>query len=606
MKMNHKEILEKIKVLRENPVFNYTMLALLGIGAGLVSMLLGASIFGMSMFRVYLGSAAILALNLAPPVLLIFLVYFISGRAWIAFTFPTLFIYMLSMVQYFKLQLRGDPFIVTDFIIAGEAGTILAAYSPTISWSIYFAVLSFVCGVLFSVFLLKYKEKKPRIRIIAAVATLAVSATLYMLVYTSETLYARVPENRTKTEWRPVRNYIEKGFIYPFIHSIKKSTEDMSGRYPDWYDEQEAQRLLASYADADIPNDKKVNIITIALESYADMSWFDVLDFSIDIYEPFHRIQEESVSGKLIVNVFSGATIDTERLFLTGNTHLTQYRSSTNSFVHYLRSQGYHTEGLHAGDLWFYDRRPINAMLGFDRYYFIEDFSNGNRSDAFLFSTVTKLYEARDKNKPYFGFHLSYQNHGAYDATKTKEPYVINQGEMSDESYFILNNYLAGIYDTTERIDDFIESLRFDAEPVVVLIFGDHMPWLGNQNSVYHELGINIDRETDEGFLNYYSTPFFIWANETAKKTLGNDFKGECGSFSPAFLMGTLFDLCSWPGEGYMQALREFQETVDVINTALGVFRENGELKSGLSPEASAAYQRLRMMEIYRRSNFFY
>jgi len=141
---------------------------------------------------------------------------------------------------------------------------------------------------------------------------------------------------------------------------------------------------------------------------------------------------------------------------------------------------------------------------------------------------------------------------------------------------------------------------------VIVLIFGDHMPWLGNRNFVYHELAINIDRDTEEGYLNYYSTPYIIWANDPAKETLGNDFTGERGSFSPGFLMGELFDLCSWQGEGYMQALRELKETVDVINPLIGVFRENGTMTPELSPAAEAQYRKLRMMELYRLNNFFY
>jgi hypothetical protein len=134
------------------------------------------------------------------------------------------------------------------------------------------------------------------------------------------------------------------------------------------------------------------------------------------------------------------------------------------------------------------------------------------------------------------------------------------------------------------------------------------MPWLGNFNSVYLELGINIDRGTEEGVFNFYSVPYIIWANDAAKETLGNSFTGDGGSFSPGFLMGALFELCSWEGERYMQALREFQTHIDIVNTATGLLRENGALtlSSSLSPEGAAAFRRLRMMEIYRLNNFAY
>ena len=53
-----------------------------------------------------------------------------------------------------------------------------------------------------------------------------------------------------------------------------------------------------------------------------------------------------------------------------------------------------------------------------------------------------------------------------------------------------------------------------------------------------------------------------------------------------------------------MQALRALKNSVDVINAPIGTFRENGVLTPELSPPGEEAYQKLRMMEIYRRDNF--
>jgi phosphoglycerol transferase MdoB-like AlkP superfamily enzyme len=595
-----------ILTLRQSVVFNCIMLALLGIGVGLLSLLLGATVFGLPMFWSYFDTPMILLLNLLPPVVLIFLVYFISGRAWAAFSFPAFLTILLSVVQFFKVQLRGDPFIISDIEFMREAGAVVTDYSLSMNWKIYFAAASFIFGVLFCVFMLKYIVKPARARIIASVATAAVSMVLYMAVYSNTDIYAEVIPETLETRWSVTRNFTAKGFIYPFIHTMEGALREMRGRIPDWYDEQMARQALESFGRSDIPDDKKVNVIAIMLEAFSDLSQFDVLDFLVDVYGPLHRIQEESVSGMVVTNVFAGGTIDTERLFVTGNTRLTNFRSPTNSYVFYLRSQGYFTQGFHAGHKWFYDRDSVNLLLGFDEYFFIEDFPHGNRTDAFFFPAVRELYMSRDRGVPYFSFNLSYQNHGGYVSTRTSEPYVISREGLSDESFFILNNYLSGIFDTIQRIEAFIDMLRDDPDPVVVLMFGDHMPWLGNSSSVYRELGINIDIGTDEGFLNFHSTPYFIWANDTAKAALGNDFTGYGGSFSPSFLMGELFRQCSWEGDGYMKALRELQASIDIINTPRGMMRENGVLTDTLSPEGDAAFRNLRMIEIYRLNSFMY
>ena len=68
--------------------------------------------------------------------------------------------------------------------------------------------------------------------------------------------------------------------------------------------------------------------------------------------------------------------------------------------------------------------------------------------------------------------------------------------------------------------------------------------------------------------------------------------------------MGEVFRLCSWDGEGYMQALRELKSHTDIISSSTGLFRENGELTLTLSEEAERVYNRLRIMEHYRLTHF--
>jgi len=597
--------LDVIKRLRVNPVFTYVMLVLLGAVVGIVSLLLGAAVFGVPMFKSYFDTPLVILLNLLPPALLIIIVFFISGRAWIAFSVPSLLTLLLSLIHFFKIQVRGDPFYLSDFAFTREAGSLLSTYSLTMNWKVYLAILVFVGGTVFSVFLLKHKPKRAMFRVIASVAAAAVFATLYLSVYMNAELYDNTYGSDIEGAVRSsAKSYIIRGFVYPFMHTMKESMESLRGDDPDWYNAQDSRRLLEAYESFDIPDDKKVNLIGIMLESYVDISRFGVLDFNIDVYEPFHALQREAVSGMLAVNSFAGGTIDAERLFLTGNMQLTVFNKAPGSFIYYLKNQGYYAEGMHTGDRWFYDRRPVNKLLGFDNYYFLEDFENSRRDDEYFFETVLNMYRSRDTGTPYFNFSLSYQNHAPYDSYATKEPHIISQGGISDESFNILNNYLLGIYDTTLRVEGFIDSFRADPEPVVIVVFGDHMPWLGNNNTVYTELGINLDSGTDDGFYNCYYTPYFIWANDAAKDLLGNDFTGDGGSFSPGFLMGEIFSLCSWEGDGYMRALRELQASIDVFNYTAGRIRADGVLTPELPEELIGIHNEVRGMEIYRRDNF--
>ena len=588
-----------LEVLRENSIVNLAFVVLLGAATGLVSLLLAASYYGMPMFWRYFSNCAIMGLNLIPPVLLILLIYFISGRAWVSFSVSSLFVLVCSLINFFKIQIRTDPFIVADMSLFWETGNIISSYKLTMNWKVGVAVAFYALGLLFCIFFLKKKQKSAVFRIAGSVSVAVVTVAMYLLVFWNTNLYNNLNISKVSKDISPYsfsENFIVRGFVYPFIYSAKTAFPEK----PEGYSRHEAEQLLNEYESAPIPDDKKVNVISIMLEAYGDLSRFSNVDFAVDVYGPLERIRAESVSGELIDNVFAGGTADTERLFLTGNTKMNKYSSNTNSYIWYLKSQGYFSEGLHAGDGWFYDRVAINKYLGMDEYHFLDEYPNGNRTDEFFFSEVRNLYDSRDKSRPYFSYSLSYQNHGAYDDQETVETAYINRGDLTEGSYNILNNYLSGICDTTERIESFINSFRDDPEPVVIVIFGDHMPWLGNFEAVYKELDVECSLTSVESFYNMYSTPYIIWANDAAKAATGGSFTGDGGSFSPCFLMNELFECLNWEGDGYMKAANELRERVDVINSATGLFRENGELTLTLSEEGKSMYDKLKKIEYFR------
>lgn len=585
---------------KRNQAYQLIVLVLMGVVIGMVSLLLGAASYGVSMFLSYFKVPMLLLLNLVPPVLIILFLYFISGSAWLSYLVTSLLIFSLSVVDFFKIQLRHDPFFAADLGLIGEAKNIMSGYSLTFNLRIAVAVLVLVFGVAFAAVLMRGRIRTVKVRLLGGIGILLVSAVLYGTLYTSEHIYQKASNNNSINIWSELQVFVSKGFVYPFIYSI----QDAFPTPPEGYDSDTVAADLGEYAYDDIPADKKVNIISIMLEAYADLSTLNVLDFNVDVYHALHEVQSVSYTGTLIDNVFAGGTINTERSFMTGYTEIDEYRTNTNSFVYYLKEQGYDTEGLHAGDGWFYNRQNVNTYLGFDNYYFLEDYENGNRTDAFFFSEILNLYEKRDLSVPYFNYSLSYQNHGSYSSDSTVDEAYIHQGDLSDESYNILNNYLSGIYDTSNRIADFIDNFRDDSEPVVILIFGDHMPWLGNGNSVYNELGVNIDLSTEDGFYNYYSTPYLIWANDAAKEMLGNDFSGEGADISPCFLMNELFSLCSWQGNEYMKVNAALRSYTDIVNTPTGYYRESDVLSAELSDEAAAFWKRFKNIEYYRQYNF--
>lgn len=584
--------------LRHHCAVTVAALVFLGMGTGLASLMLGASVFGMPMFYSYFSSPLVVFLNLLPPVLLTLLLYWATGRPWIGFAVPALVVLTLSAISFFKMQIRNEPLVFSDYRLAGEAGDSMAGYSLDVNWKIWAAAVYAAVGIVAAFLLLRHKPQV-KTRLIGAVFILVVSILMYGFLYTNDHIYAKAKGSYEISPWSSTEKYIARGFVYPFILSIG----DPAAKLPPGYQKDSAAEILTAYGDDAIPEGEKVNIICLMLESYADLSVFDTIDFNVDVYGPLHALQEESLSGSLVVNVFAGGTVDTERAFLTGYTLPGEFMTPVNSYVDYFRTEGYHTEGFHSGDGWYYDRKTVNMNLGFDSYYYLEDFQGSRRWDDYFFPKVLELYEARDQERPYFSYSLSYQNHGPYDSEKTSDTMYISKGALSDASYNILNNYLEGISDTTRRVADFIDYFRGRSEPVVVVLFGDHKPWLGNNHEVYRELGIDTDSKSVQGFYNFYNTPWLIWANDAARAVLGSDFTGDGGDFSPCFLMNRLFEACAWSGNGYMKAANELKSYVPVVSTSTGFFEENGAVTEELSDKAGAVYENFRRIEYFWKNN---
>ena len=559
-------------------------------------------------FKGYFTHPEIFALNLLPVLLLMLAVYFLTGRAWIAYLAVSAPVLASAIADYYKLRFRDDPFIAADIPAITTGLKMSGQYDVTVAKRVLFVIIAFVLCTLFLAFFVRGRFRF-RFRLIGlAVALIAIWPSYKLL--TSDAVFNGITnfDYPGANVWSETQRQITRGFVYPFIHSIP----DAIPQKPDGYSDKTALEALSGYTAEDIPDDRKVNVIGIQLEAFNDFTRLGVEGIAPSVYEKYHALEAESYTGNLVTNIFAGGTIDTERCFLTGYTELDDFRSDVGSYVRYFREQGYRAEGCHSSYAWFYNRQNVNRYMGFEDYWFIENryeekTGGGVGYDELLIPDIMTLYRERDKSVPYFNFSVTYQGHGPYakDSFYTWVDGNWQDRSVSEESWFILNNYFSSLQNTSDYLCEFIDGLRRDSAPVVVIVFGDHNPWLGDGNSVYNELGINLDVSTEEGFYNYYSTRYLIWANDAAKKALGTDMTGEGPTVSPCFLMNVLFEACGWGrGSAYMQLMSDVMKLTPVVNTA-GFCVENGEvtrepsegIRKALEYQSIAQYYRKRHVE---------
>ena len=589
-------------------LWRFLILLCAGICLGALALIFAYGNYSWGVFLGYLQSGFLLVINILPAVVLLFFLYGLVGRAWLAFLLDGAIVLGLSLGHYFKLVFRDDPLYFEDMLILREAKAMAGSdhYALFIDKRIVVALLCWALGTVLLFFLVRGKARGWKRRLGTVLAAVAVSAVVAP-VYLDESRYDSVENYAYLNRWAATQDYISHGFFYPFIHSITEMVETP----PEGYSQEETEEILASYTDADVPEDRKVNVISLMREAYVDFSRYDIEGLDCSGYDLYHQLEAESYHGDLVTNIFAGGTIDSERCFLTGEYMVRNYRSNTNSYVWYLREQGYTVEGSHPYYQWFYNRQNINGYLGFENYRFLEeDYENLTQAylpeDSILLPEIYNDFVAnKETGKPYFSFNVNIQSHGPYSTTDYYGTVDYLTGDYTDGCKNAMNNYMAAIMNSDVELMKLVDQLRSEKEPVVLILFSDHLPWMGDSNIYYDEMGMDISGDTEESFLRHYTTEYLIWANDAAKEVLDCDFVGEGPTISPCYLMNVAFDLMGWEGPAFMQAMDELREVFPVV-TIHGCYIVDGEFTDAIPAQRQDLFDRFLYLQYYWTHEFIY
>ena len=589
------------------------------IGRGIVSVLVGIAVsfllsavslyfatdkYGIEMFQSYFENGYIVFLNTLPVFFSIMFVFLICNQLWIGISITSILVIVLSLINYFKLLFRDDPLLVEDLTLFSEMKNMTGRYKIHINrdmilWILGMTVVIFVVWKLRKIIKI---EMQIRTRIISVIMIVLCGIGCMNRFILNDEYYQKTENIALINRWGSTQQFISRGFIYPFLYSSK----DAGMKKPDGYNKKEIENSLKDIKEDDIPGDKKVNIIAIMMEAYGDFSVYPQIEFDSenDPYAAFNRIKEISYYGNLLTDIFAAGTVRTERRFITGADAYPSLRKNTYSYARYFTDQGYCVEGSHPCYSWFYNRINVNDHLGFSKYDFYEsrysELANGEiAGDNVLFPELYKdLKNSIDDGIPYFNLSVTYQNHGPYSTEQLYDTsYVIKQEDYTDDEYNILNNYLSGIKNTGEELEKLIEEIESLDEPCVLVAFGDHKPWLGEGNSVYDMLGINLDVSTLEGFYNYYATPYIMYANDAAKQITGNQFVGEGADLAPNYLMNELFEKLGYDRPAFMKITDLVRKTITAHSG--DIFMENGEVVDKLSDEDQQVWDQYKKYEYY-------
>ncbi len=503
---------------------------------------------GFNILQLYLP---ILFFNIIPIFLLMCALYFIIGKISISYIITNLLLSILLIINHFKIKFRDEPLKTADFSLSNEATNIVQNYDLSIDFTIFVIIL--FCTVSFWFVIKKIRNKRPGpvISLAGIVITLALAMLSNYSIYSNTSIYDNLLSSLGLFHESTIVS--SKGLVY----SLANDANTTKYKEPEGYSKARVDEILSHYEAPELP-ESAPNVIAVMCEAYTDIQDWKNVSFTENPYRYANYLKKKGCYGSIFVPGFAGATAATEFEFLTGNntsaistTMPTAYKTlinrNTYSIARIFKDMGYEAVSMHPGYPWFYNRQNVYLRMGFDSFTSRDDLEGEVPNvKTYALDTVASDMIIKDYNRHlaenpdigYFNFLVTIQNHGPYDNNKLyyEEEYISKESGLTDEEYYIINNYLGGIKAANEFMKTIYEYINTLDKPTVFIIFGDHLPYLDSEEKIFEKLGLDIVSNTYDAYENRYSTDYIIVGNKSFLKNTRPQIRGRQELISSNYL----------------------------------------------------------------------
>ena len=529
----------------------------------------------------------------------------------------------LSIANRIKLEVRDEPVFPRDFGLLKEVGSAMGAYDihfpvGVIAVVVVTTLLLAALGIFIGCKPFPVKKLRGWLgSLLGAAASFAVLVVLILTVYASNDLYNSF---RVTNAYYIPSVFNELGFPYCFCHQFTTYPVDK----PEGFRRADAESWDAQETDS-VPG-KPVNVIMVMNEAFSDITDSPAFAFTAenDPLANFHALQADphAVSGHVVVPGFAGGTANTEFDVLTGmqtnalsattTSAMRVINRNLDSLFRVFDADGYHTSFFHPGNDWFYNRENVYRWFGAEKTVFIDQMEDPEYkgtwvADEYLISLIQNEFEETvSSGKSLFHFTTTIQNHMSYTASKYGEGYDFPPVDLnisvSEDVETMLRVYTEGVRDADAMLGSLRDYFAQRQEPVVLVFFGDHLPYLGDNQKGYAELGYTEQSGWAE--LTSFETPYVIWANGAAAEVL--DWENAVSALelpetiSAAFLGAAVLELTGRGGAtNWFSFLNSLRREAPVIQKQSYLLAD-GTLTQTAGESLSAAIQQWRQWSYYK------
>ncbi|MEG2394217.1 MAG: LTA synthase family protein, partial [Ruthenibacterium sp.] len=421
----------------------------------------------------------------------------VTRMPWLATLIVGLVTNAAGLICYYKLQMRGEPFLPWDFSQIGDLIGVADKVSFQVKPFMFLALGAFLLLLLCSCFLRLPKDGtgSKKVRLVAATASILCGVALIFGVFLQPAVSRWF--GIYQDMWMQDRYYRNYGVITGFLTNL----DVLNITEPEGYSQEKIKELEKritqqsadqkplydqSYAATTENPEKKPNIIFVMNESFWDVSRLKGVEYDRPVTPNLTELRNEAASGYVFSPSFGGGTCDVEFEALTGfsiehlpagckpfQQHVTK---AMFSLPQYLKTNGYETLAIHGYFAKFWSRNIAYPNLGIDTFLAAEDFKNPDKkrgfiSDAAMTDRIIEEYEARTDDAPLFIHAVTMQNHTTYDEKRYPKNELIGitktPAGLSGETISQLRDFATGVYEADAALGTLVDYFRGVDEPTI-------------------------------------------------------------------------------------------------------------------------------------------
>jgi phosphoglycerol transferase MdoB-like AlkP superfamily enzyme len=487
----------------------------------------------------------------------------VARSRWAFLIVMGLLMTLLHIGNAMKIIVLGGPIMPDDMLAVQSLFLILEG--------LWLAAALLLAGGILVALALSVTLRPRRARIAAA----SMAAAVAVVVTVPEPVVAALDGQFGNIVWDQHGNYVQRG---PLLHMVQESLRyaARSERAPTRAEVMAATELLApslqpaalTRPQQDAVKDARArqgrNVHVIVLESFWDPMELKNAGIQTDPFVPeFRALWESTNRSRILSPVFGGYTANAEfealcgfpvredAVFFEG-----RLRNNAPCLPRVLSEQGYTTVASHPNVAVFWNRVNAYQRVGFDVYWAADDFvmddMNGDfLGDASLYRQVMeKVDPLISTGTPTLNYILTFFGHLDFPLNEARPPVI--KTANGDER---LELYLNTVHYKTRELMDMLADLRIRDPDGLIVMFGDHLPFLGPNYGGYVESGVLASTRgafTDAMFRSHSATPLIVIDGVNGPQDLGD---------MPLYhLPAVILDLLGRPAPALMELTRTIPE----------------------------------------------